>query len=124
MTPWTIARQAPLSKEFSRQEYWSGLRCPSPGDPLDPGIELRSPSLQADSLRAEPPGKRMIETYSVSQTQAQDQEVGIEDMYNITMCNNFLICQVFQKKKNRDDGLLRTPKYSSRVQPATMWGRD
>ena len=42
---------------FSRQEYWSGLPCPSPGDLPNPGIELRSPALQADSLPSEPPGK-------------------------------------------------------------------
>ena len=49
--------QAPLSMGFSRQEYWSGLPFPSPGDLADPGIKLRSPTLQADSLPAEPPGK-------------------------------------------------------------------
>ena len=49
MTLWTIARQAPLSMGFSRQEYWSGLPCPPPGD-LDPGIKPMSPALQADSL--------------------------------------------------------------------------
>ena len=49
--------QAPLSMGFSRQEYWSGLPFPSPGDLPDPGIELRSPALQADSLPSEPPGK-------------------------------------------------------------------
>ena len=49
-TPWTIARQAPLSMGFSRQEYWSGLPFPSPGDLPDPGIEARSPALQADLL--------------------------------------------------------------------------
>ena len=54
-TPWTIACQAPLSMEFSRQEYWSGLPFPSPGDLPDPGIEPRSPALQADSLPSEPP---------------------------------------------------------------------
>ena len=43
--------------EFSRQEYWSGLPCPSPGNLPDPGIEPRSPAVQADSLPAEPPGK-------------------------------------------------------------------
>ena len=43
-TPWTVARQAPLSVEFSRQEYWSGLPCPTPGDLPDPGIEM-SPAL-------------------------------------------------------------------------------
>ena len=43
-TPWTAARQAPLSMGFSRQEYWSGLPFPSPGDPSNPGIELGSPA--------------------------------------------------------------------------------
>ena len=48
-TPWTtVARQAPLSMEFSRQEYWSGLPFPSPRDLPNPGIEPRSPALQAD----------------------------------------------------------------------------
>ena len=52
-TPWTVARQAPLSMGFSRQEYWSGLPFPSPGDLPDPGIETRSPALQANSLLTE-----------------------------------------------------------------------
>ena len=56
-TPWTVARQAPLFVGFSRQDYWSGLPCPPPGDLPDPGIESRSPALQADSLPSEPPGK-------------------------------------------------------------------
>ena len=47
---WTVAHQAPLSMEFSRQEYWSGLPFPFPGDLPDPGIEPGSPALQADSL--------------------------------------------------------------------------
>ena len=55
-TPWTVACQAPLSMGFSRQEYWSGLPFPSPGDLSDSGIEPRSPSLQADALPSEPPG--------------------------------------------------------------------
>ena len=42
VTPWTVAPQAPLSMEFSRQEYWRGLPFPSPGDLPDPGIEPRS----------------------------------------------------------------------------------
>ena len=45
-TPWTAAFQAPLSVEFSRQEYWSGLPCPPPGDLPNPGIKPRSPTLQ------------------------------------------------------------------------------
>ena len=58
-TPWTVVRQAPLSMGFFRQEYWSGLPCPPPGDLPNPGIEPRSPALQADSLPPEPPGKRV-----------------------------------------------------------------
>ena len=50
VAPWTIARQAPLSMDFSRQENWSGLPCPSPEDLPNPGIELRSPLLQAGLL--------------------------------------------------------------------------
>ena len=57
MTPWTLAPQVPLSMGFSRQEYWSRLPFPSPGDLPDPGIEPRSPALQADTLPSEPPGK-------------------------------------------------------------------
>ena len=45
---WTVAYQAPLSMGFSRQEYWSGLPYPSPGDLPNPGIEPGSPALQAD----------------------------------------------------------------------------
>ena len=56
-TPWTVAYQAPPSMGFSRQEYWSGLLFPSPGDLPDPGIEPTSPTLQADTLPSEPPGK-------------------------------------------------------------------
>ena len=52
--PWTVANQAPLSMGFSRQEYWSRLPFPSPGDLPDPGIELRSPALQADALPSKP----------------------------------------------------------------------
>ena len=52
-TPWTLACQAPLSMEFSRKGYWSGLPFPSPGDLPNPGMESRSPALQADSLPSE-----------------------------------------------------------------------
>ena len=57
VTPWTVAYQAPLSVGFSRQEYWSGLPFPSPGDLPDPGIEPGFPTLEADALTSEPPGK-------------------------------------------------------------------
>ena len=57
-TPWTVVYQVPLSMGFSRQEYWSGLPLPSPGDLSDPGIESESPTLRADSLlEASPPSK-------------------------------------------------------------------
>ena len=49
-TPWTVAHQAPLSVELSRQEYWSGLPVPSSGELPNPGIEPASPTCQADSL--------------------------------------------------------------------------
>ena len=54
MTPWTAAHQVPLSMRLSRQGYWSGSPFPSPGDLPNPGIEPRSPALQADSLLTEP----------------------------------------------------------------------
>ena len=60
VTPWTVANQALLSMEFYRQEYWSGLSIPSPGDLPDSGIEPGSPALQEDSLLSEPPGKPQI----------------------------------------------------------------
>ena len=60
VTPWTIACQAPLSMEFSRQEHWSGLSFLSPGDLLDPEIKPRSFASQADSLPSEPSGKPQL----------------------------------------------------------------
>ena len=57
VTPWTVAHQAPLSRDSSRQEYWSGLLSPPPGDLPNPGIEPRNPTLQVDSLLSETPGK-------------------------------------------------------------------
>ena len=62
VTPWTVAHQSPLSMGFSRQEYWSGLPFPSPGDFPNPGIEPWSPALQADDLPSELWGKPLIIT--------------------------------------------------------------
>ena len=66
-TPWTVAYQAPPSMGFSRQECWSGVPFPSPGDLPDPGIEPGSPALRADALPFELPGKpskiKFIENY-------------------------------------------------------------
>ena len=64
VTPWTIAYQAPPSMGFSRQECWSGLPFPSPGDLPDPGIEPGSPTLQAGTLPPEPPGRSNNNSYS------------------------------------------------------------
>ena len=64
-TPWTVAFQAPLPMEFSRQEYWSGLPFPSPGDIPKPGIEPRSLPLKADALPSETPGKPASQVKSI-----------------------------------------------------------
>ena len=56
-TPWTVAHQAPLTMEFSRQEYWSGLPFPTPGDLPNPGINPESPALAGGFFTAVPPGK-------------------------------------------------------------------
>ena len=67
-TLWTVALQAPLSKGFSRQEYWSGLLCPSPGDLPDPGTELTSlmsPALAGGFCTTDPPGKPPVTSLGV-----------------------------------------------------------
>ena len=64
VTPWTVACQAPLSVQFLRHEYWSGLPFPSPGDLPDPGMEPKSPALAGGFFTTEPPGKPM---YSYNQ---------------------------------------------------------
>ena len=61
VTPGTVAHQASLSRGLSRQENWSGLLCPSPGDILGPGIKLGSPALQPYTLPTEPPGNSCID---------------------------------------------------------------
>ena len=63
-TPWT--RRAPLSMEFSRQEYWNGLPFTSPGDLLGPEVKPGSPALQADCLPSRPPGKPQDSLYNYS----------------------------------------------------------
>ena len=71
MTPWTAVHQAPLSMEFSRQEYWSGLPFPTPGDLSDPGIEPMSPvsPVMADGFfTTEPPGKPHTHTHTHTHT--------------------------------------------------------
>ena len=59
VTPWTVVHQAPLSMGFPRQEYWSGLPFPSPGDLPGPGIEPIFPTLTSEFFTTEPPGKTL-----------------------------------------------------------------
>ena len=80
-TPWTVAYLAPLSMGFSRQEYWSGLSFPSPGDLPHPGIEPRSPALQADALTSEPPGKKEFPHAAVVKTVLLRAQVSIPDCH-------------------------------------------
>ena len=61
---WTVAHQAPLSMGFSRQEYWSGLPFPIPGDLPYPGIELVSPALAEVFFTTLPPGKSLVDSAS------------------------------------------------------------
>ena len=68
-TPWMVAYQAPRSMGFSRQEYWSGLPFPSPGDLPNPGITPGTPALQTDALPSEPLGKHgSVQFSSVAQS--------------------------------------------------------
>ena len=66
VTPWTVACQSALSMGFSRQEYWNGWPCPPPGDLPHPGIESGSPSLWADALLSEPPGKSQFYSWPLA----------------------------------------------------------
>ena len=75
-TLWTVAHQAPPSMGFSRQEYWSGLPFPSPGDLPHPGIEPGSPALQADALPSETPGKPKWGDYPILVRQTQSSHMG------------------------------------------------
>ena len=58
--PWTIAHKAPVSMVFSRQEYWSGLPCPPPGDLPNPGIESMSPALEGRFVTTGASGKSLL----------------------------------------------------------------
>ena len=81
-TPWAAAHQAPLSARFSRQWYWNGLPFPSPGDLPNPGIEPRSPALQADSLPTELQGKPQSENESRSGVSNPLQPHGLYSPWN------------------------------------------
>ena len=88
MTLWTVARQARLSVEFFRQEYYSGLPCLPPGDLPNQGIKPRSPALQVDSLRAEPRG---IDIYTLLHTEQITKEnllcsIGNSTQFSVMTC--------------------------------------
>ena len=74
VTPWTVSRQAPLSMGFSRQEYWSGLPFPPPGDLPDPGMEPGSPALQVDSLLTELQGEPWKSLFNAQQLTAAGED--------------------------------------------------
>ena len=80
-TLWTVAYQALLSMGFSRQEYWSALPFPSPGDFPDPGIKPGSPTLQADALTSEPPGKPMTNIDSFVNKRPSSQGYGFSSSH-------------------------------------------
>ena len=89
VTPWTVARQAPLSMEFSGQGYWSGLPCLPPGDLLDPEIRPGSPALQADSLpsghQGSPKSVKVLVTQSLPQ---------------ILIFSRYLVSSCYSKRNN------------------------
>ena len=92
-----LVRQAPLSVGFSRQEYWSGLPFSSPGDLPDPGIKLRSPALQADSLPPELPGNPYL--WHASPESEQDASNFSHRFLHVYQS---LCCLIDQKKKKKN----------------------
>ena len=78
VTPQTAAQQAPLPVGFSRQEHWSELPFPSPGDLPNPRIKPRAPALQADSLPSEPPGKPWMSPVSVNSLRTQESQMELK----------------------------------------------
>ena len=103
-TIWTVARQAPPSMGFSRQEYWSGVPFPSPGDLPDPGIKPRCPALQADSLPFEPPGKPSTHVNSIvihkSQKAKQHKCLSMNKVVNKTWYIQTMECYSAVKRKS------------------------
>ena len=97
-TPWTVAHQASPSMGFSRQEYWSGLSFPSPGDLLHPGIEPRSLALQADALPSEPQGIAKvsvavcIHTHTHTHIYTCVQDKGIVSSKCCCLCKRWCCC--------------------------------
>ena len=101
MTPGTVGRQGPPSMGFSRQEYWSRLPFPSPGDLPDPGIEPGSLALRADTLTSEPPGKHEEMGYTSKELQEDTAEAMHKQISNETLLyssGNSVQCTVLNGK--------------------------
>ena len=92
VTPWPVGHQAPLSRGSSRQEYWSGLPFPSPGDLPNPGVKTRSPVLQADSLPSEAPrdGHREVIKIILAPSFLRWDKINESDSCSVmsTLCNS------------------------------------
>ena len=88
-TLWTVAHQSPPSMGFSRQEYWSGLPFPSPGDLPDPGIEPGSPT---DALLSEPPGKSLFSDVIIfiSIIPSENSQCFLSTIFHLLLLSTFL----------------------------------
>ena len=98
VTLWTIACQAPLSMEFSRQEYWSGLPCPPPGDFSNPGIKPAAPALQVDSLPLSHQGSPRSTWRNIKNIVLHERSQSQKDTYYIN-CNYVKNRQIHTHRK-------------------------
>ena len=118
--PWPAARQAPLSMGFSRQEYWRGLPCPPPGDLPNPGIEPRSPALQADSLPTEPPGKHRRLCYMhIKATPEHSRALSTAGSSSVNICSLF-VCSFLGATKAD----VTTKGRKHRIDTNLCWGKS
>ena len=119
-TPWTVIHQIPLSMGFSRQEYWSGVPFPSPGDLPGPGIEPRSPALQEDALTSEPPGKWDPKTYFLFSKIHLNQILSnqVHSMYLWPESYLFVKKKLTAKEKHNCERLGDIPNKASKFSPA------
>ena len=121
VTPWTVVHQAPLSMGFSRQEYWSGLPFPSPGELPDPGIEPRSPILQTDALLTELCGKPVSKGLRSIRV-IQDQPILKISAFwqSLELCFNTWVLS-FNIFLNRDPSLFTLPQLDWGVKIYKSW---
>ena len=98
VTPWTVAYQAPLSMEFSRQQCWSGLPFPSLGDLPNPGIKPGSPALHADTLPSEPPGKPKI-VYRLTESEKRSRSIVSDSLRPRTVAHQVPLSMGFPRQE-------------------------